>query len=57
MIKEKSELGFILDSMDVPLLRKKDHPWLLRNLAFRNKDHRKFPRAMEILKKLTVVAN
>jgi hypothetical protein len=48
------ELIPILETMEVPSFRiqKKDHRWLLRNLAIHNSTHKEFLRAMELLKAL-----
>lgn len=43
------ELKNILDTMDVPELRKQDLGWLKRNLAVRNRSHPEFHRAMTII--------
>jgi hypothetical protein len=45
-----SSIREILDTMDVPELRKKDFRWLKRNLAIRNKNHPKFKEVMELIK-------
>ena len=51
------ELSEILESMDVPQMRKQLRPediaWLRRNLAVNNADHEKFSRAIELVKKLS----
>lgn len=52
-----NELLIILDTMDVPQLRKKDLRWLSRNLAIRNRDHPQFPQAMKIIRELLDVIN
>lgn len=39
----------ILNTMDVPILRKNDLGWLKRNLAVRNRNHPDFYRAMTII--------
>lgn len=39
----------ILNTMDVPSLRKHDLGWLKRNLAVRNRNHPDFYRAMTII--------
>jgi hypothetical protein len=44
-----NELIAILNTMDVPRLRKTDLRWLSRNLAIRNRDHPEFFRAMRII--------
>lgn len=44
-----NELLAILETMDVPLLRKKDLRWLSRNLAVRNRNHPEFFQAMRII--------
>lgn len=43
----------ILNTMDVPILRKNDLGWLKRNLAVRNRNHPDFHRAMTIIHDLT----
>jgi len=49
LLKEMRE---ILDTMDVPELRKTDIFWLVRNLAFRNRNHPKYDRVIEILRQI-----
>lgn len=44
-----NELQDILNTMDVPVLRKTDLRWLSRNLAVRNRNHPEFFRAMRII--------
>ena len=48
-----NDLLRILDTMDVPLLRKNDLDWLKRNLSVRNRNHPDFFRAMRIIHDLT----
>ena len=43
----------ILNTMDVPPLRRNDIGWLKRNLAVRNSNHPDFHRAMTIIHDLT----
>jgi hypothetical protein len=44
-----NELLPILNTMDIPVLRKTDLQWLKRNLAIRNRNHPDFHRAMVII--------
>ena len=46
------ELELILDSMDIPEMRRQDLGWLNRNLAVRNSNHPDFMRAMQLIKEL-----
>lgn len=50
--KIPNELAEILNTMDVPMYRKEDIPWLARNLGIRNSNHPKFQTAMLIIKSL-----
>ena len=43
------ELQDILKIMDVPLKRMNDMEWLARNLGVRNREHKDFNRAMELI--------
>ena len=52
----ETELQAILDTMDIPELRRTDMGWLKRNLAFRNRLHPKFQRALELILLLSNVA-
>lgn len=38
--------------MDVPVFRRQNPKWLLRNIGIRNGTHRNFPEALEIVKEL-----
>jgi hypothetical protein len=40
----------ILNTMDLPELRKRDFNWLLRNLPIRNSKHNDFNECMKLLK-------
>jgi hypothetical protein len=48
----RTALMNILNTMDVPENRKTDWNWLSRNLAIRNKDHKDFNLAIELLRKI-----
>lgn len=45
-----SKFQNLLESMDVPINRKKDYRWLSRNLFIRNKNHEHFQQASFYLK-------
>ena len=49
-MEPKEELDKILDTMDVPPLRRDDLMWLGRNLGVRNVQHKDFERAWELIK-------
>lgn len=44
------ELKVILDTMDIPELRKTDWLWLLRNMSVRNSKHPLLGKAMGLIK-------
>lgn len=46
------ELQTLLETMDVPEIRKNDYRWLLRNLPIRNSNNTNFERAYKIIRKL-----
>jgi hypothetical protein len=48
---EHKELQSILDTMNVPKLRKKDCLWLARNLPINNLNHPQLNRAMILINK------
>jgi len=50
--KIEKELQLLLDTMDVPELRKTDLRWLLRNLTIRNSENSNFERVISLIKKL-----
>jgi hypothetical protein len=61
-IKRKEEvvspfdrLQQILETMDVPEMRKGDVRWLMRNIQIRNSAHPEIDEAMKLLKKLNFV--
>lgn len=43
------ELNEILDTMNIPIMRREDLRWLKRNIEFQNSTHISFNRAQEIL--------
>lgn len=46
------ELKVILDTMDIPALRRNDILWMSRNLQFKNKEHADFDQAMLLIRLL-----
>ena len=52
MNEDKLALEEILETMDVPPLRKSDLRWLSRNLAIRNWQHPQFNDASNLITKL-----
>jgi hypothetical protein len=50
MVSDFDRLLEILDSMDVPELRKRDMQWLQRNLGVRNRAHPDFEEAMRLIR-------
>jgi len=51
MRKQMRLQGLLLD-MDVPVQRRADLNWLIRNLGIRNGSHANFPEANQLLKEL-----
>lgn len=49
--QEKLELETILQTMDIPIGRKTDYRWLIRNLAIRNGNNPQFERAYFLIRK------
>lgn len=48
----KQELRLLLADMEVPPDRVDDLGWLSRNLGIRNRNHKNYPLAEELIKKL-----
>lgn len=48
----RTELGLLLDKLDVPENRRIDLAWLQRNLALRNSDRAEYSRASQIVSQL-----
>jgi hypothetical protein len=48
----QDELFALASGMDVPRMRWDDVAWLGRNLGINNRDHKDFPRAMELIRLL-----
>ena len=47
-----NELEKLTTSMDVPVFRRSDPGWLLRNVIFNNKDHPNLDKVIKICKQL-----
>lgn len=47
-----NELEKLTTSMDVPVFRRTDPGWLLRNVQFNNKDHHNLEKVIKICKQL-----
>jgi hypothetical protein len=47
-----SELQPILESMQVPTLRRTDVPWLVRNLQIENAQHPRLAEAMDLVRRI-----
>lgn len=49
------QLNRLTRGMDVPIFRRQNPKWLLKNLGMRNVTHRNFAEAMEISKELVKI--
>lgn len=43
------------NDLKIPILRKKDYAWLMRNLPIQNKDHPKFNQLMTLLRRINLL--
>lgn len=52
MLQKLDQLEKLTENMDVPLFRRRNVRWLLKNLAIRNRNHPDFQKSLEIIKEL-----